>query len=456
MSVSDNRLVTQLRFAGDFLVINFSFLIGYWLKFGQLSNYFENSYLAIHLFFNLAWIACAYFLGAYKVRRPSGNIRIIIALLQLLFLHFLLVVAFNGLIKTYYSRLFLLYTYASILLLVPLWRIVLNSILKLYRKGGFNNRNVLLVGKGSDLMELKQYFLAHPEEGYQFKGNIGMQAEEKPEAFVQRVKQLCMENQIHELYCSINRLQGKAFQQLVEFAENNLMRIRMVPETEGFPYKKLKVEFYDHVPVLAFRPFPLDDNFNRVIKRLFDILFSTLIIVTLLWWLIPLLAIFIKLESKGPVFFIQKRSGKTNSSFSCYKLRSMELNADANTMQAQLNDPRVTKVGAVLRKYNLDELPQFFNSFIGNMSVVGPRPHMEQHTLEYGRSIDKYMLRHHIKPGITGLSQVLGYRGETSEREMRNRVKVDIFYMENWSFLLDLKVVFLTVWNTVRKRKMGN
>jgi putative colanic acid biosynthesis UDP-glucose lipid carrier transferase len=185
-------------------------------------------------------------------------------------------------------------------------------------------------------------------------------------------------------------------------------------------------------------------------KRLFDIVFSSLVILLILSWLTPLLYILIKLESKGPLFFKQSRHGYNKKTFFCYKFRSMTVNCDADKVMNTKNDMRVTRIGKFMRKTSLDELPQFFNVFLGNMSVVGPRPHMEVHTSEYGASVDKYLVRHFAKPGVTGLAQIKGYRGEIIQpSDMVNRVRMDIFYLEKWSPLLDFKIVYATVVNAV-------
>ena len=188
-----------------------------------------------------------------------------------------------------------------------------------------------------------------------------------------------------------------------------------------------------------------------IIKRAFDILFSSIVIVFVLSWLTPLIAILIKLESKGPVFFKQSRNGFNYKEFDCYKFRSMMPNEDAHLYQATRGDIRVTKVGKFIRKTSIDELPQFFNVLFGDMSVVGPRPHMVSHTDMYAKKIDKFMVRHFVKPGITGLAQVSGFRGEVeSDIDIIGRVKYDIFYIENWSLLLDLKIIAQTFVNAVK------
>jgi putative colanic acid biosynthesis UDP-glucose lipid carrier transferase len=194
--------------------------------------------------------------------------------------------------------------------------------------------------------------------------------------------------------------------------------------------------------------------FRRFYKRSFDILFSLFIILFIFSWIYPILAILIKLGSKGPVFFVQVRTGRHNTQFKCYKFRSMQVNHDADKKQATLNDHRITPIGAFMRKTSLDELPQFFNVLIGNMSIVGPRPHMVSHTEEYSQLTDKYKSRHLIRPGITGWAQILGLRGEVKNAEaMIKRVDADVWYLKNWSFLLDLKIIFLTFWITLKGDK---
>lgn len=192
----------------------------------------------------------------------------------------------------------------------------------------------------------------------------------------------------------------------------------------------------------------------RIFKRIFDIVFSLIVIVSIFSWLCPLLAILIGLESKGPVFFIQLRTGKNGSLFKCYKFRSMRVNTHADERPATRNDERITRVGAFLRKTSLDELPQFFNVLIGDMSIVGPRPHMVIHSDEFARVTYKYTLRHSLKPGITGWAQVNGLRGTiVSQEAILQRIDADVWYLENWSFLLDLKIILRTFWVALKGDK---
>ncbi len=447
-----SKYIKGIHQIGDYLLLNAAFLLAYAIRISNFSLFTSLHYFEFLLFFNIAWGLTAYLLDTYNFQRTTGYENIFRSLIKQVLFHLLLVAAFVGLTKNFYSRLVLIYAYSFLIAAIPIWRLMFVFFLKQYRKKGFNFRRVAIVGKSESSLEIEQYFKNHPEHGYRFLGYFESQIEANDDnSKIENIETFIVENQLDELYCTLGYLSPSVLQELIEISENNLVRIKLLPESRGINISKMKVDLYDHLPVLTIRPLPLDDPMNRFIKRLFDIVFSSIVILTILWWLIPILAIFIKLDSKGAVFFKQKRSGLKNDDFWCYKLRSMSLHETADSLQASKNDFRVTKVGSFLRKTSLDELPQFLNVFMGQMSVVGPRPHMVKHTEEYSRVINKYMVRHLVKPGITGLSQVKGYRGETNEPyQMRNRIRIDIFYLENWSFLLDIKVIYLTVLNALK------
>ncbi|MBL7761845.1 MAG: undecaprenyl-phosphate glucose phosphotransferase [Chitinophagaceae bacterium] len=257
--------------------------------------------------------------------------------------------------------------------------------------------------------------------------------------------------QVNEIFSTITPEQDNNIYNLMKEAEAECIRFRIVPDLSSFIRRPVHIDYLRDIPIISLRSEPLDDVANRINKRAFDVAISILVIVFILSWLIPIISIFILLESRGPVFFVQQRTGKDNKPFGCIKFRSMKVNKDANTMQASRGDARITRVGRFLRRSNLDEFPQFINVLMGDMSVVGPRPHMLKHTDDYSKLINQYMVRQFLKPGITGWAQVNGYRGETKDlQQMKGRVEYDLWYMENWSVWLDIKIMFLTVYNVFR------
>jgi putative colanic acid biosysnthesis UDP-glucose lipid carrier transferase len=228
----------------------------------------------------------------------------------------------------------------------------------------------------------------------------------------------------------------------------------VLPDFKTIFESKLTVEYVGGSSYYVVKKNPSGGGFNLFLKRSFDIVFSVFVFVFVLSWLIPVLAILIKLDSRGPVFYRQKRTGRNNKIFSCLKFRTMSYSKNAEFKAAVRNDMRVTKIGRILRKTSIDEFPQFLNVLVGDMSVVGPRPHPLKLNADFQNKVDKYTLRHVVKPGVTGLAQANGHRGEVCDTlTMKQRIKIDIFYIENWTFWLDIKIVFLTVYNLFQNDK---
>ena len=221
-----------------------------------------------------------------------------------------------------------------------------------------------------------------------------------------------------------------------------------------FITREVHIDYFGDLPILSLRSEPLDDVGNRIKKRALDICVSLFVIVFVLSWLIPIVGILIFLESRGPIFFKQLRTGKDKRPFYCLKFRSMRVNKDSDLKQATQNDMRVTKIGRFIRKTGLDEIPQFLNVFVGEMSLIGPRPHMLKHTSDYSKVVDDYMIRQFIKPGITGWAQINGYRGEiTNPEQIQMRVNKDLWYLENWTLWLDVQIMFMTVYYILKGDK---
>lgn len=370
-------------------------------------------------------------------------------------LHMLIISAFWVYQKAYYySREYIILVYITLAVLLLIWRTGGIYLLRMYRLQGYNYRKVVIFGFGEVAMELRDFFRIHPESGYKFQGYFSNK-EKGPQiqGDYHALQDYALEHKIDEIYCCIPYVQYDQIQKLINFGEENLIKVKLISDFRGFSLKGLELERYDHIPVLNVSSIPLDDLKNRVIKRGFDILFSSIFIVTILSWLYPLIALLIKMDSKGPVIFKQPRTGKGNRDFFCYKFRTMKVNNVSEKVQATKYDNRITRLGSFLRRTSIDEFPQFFNVFKGEMSVVGPRPHMISHTEEYSKRINKFMARHFVKPGITGLAQAKGYRGETKELlQMKNRVKLDRFYVENWSLLFDIRILMLTAVSLYKER----
>ena len=351
-----------------------------------------------------------------------------------------------GLSKT---LIFLLYTF----LLVSLFKFTLFYGLQSYRLGfGGNFRKTIIIGNDESVEELKEFFMNQKELGYENRKTFSFKS--PSDLDLQECFDFILSRNIDEVYCSANELEENQLNLIIEFCENNFKILKFISKRGGLLSKKLKTDTYGLSTVQSLRQMPLSNDYNTFIKRFFDIVFSLFIIMFFLSWITPIIALLIKIESSGPVFFKQTRNGIKYKEFTCYKFRSMVENIDAHIQQATKNDKRVTKIGKILRKTSLDELPQFYNVLIGNMSVVGPRPHMIKENERYSKSVNKFMVRHFVKPGITGLAQVKGFRGEIETNEdIINRVKFDIYYLENWSLILDLNIVFLTTINFLTGHK---
>ncbi len=400
------------------------------------------------LFISGSWIIVSLFSGFYEIYRYTKAITIISLLAKQGIIFTVLVFAFFGFYNLDRKTIDVSVYALEVFGLITLLKFTIFYLLKKYRSyWGGNYRKVMILGLNQKTDQLRKFFTDKPEYGYKLSKTIDFSKNPKLESIFNYI----LENEIDEIYCSIAELSNETLQAIIDFADNNLKEVKFIPDNKEIYTKKLDFDYYGYIPVISLRKIPLQQPINKFIKRIFDIVVSLGVIIGILSWLTPLLAIIIKLESKGPVFFKQKRNGLDYKEFYCYKFRSMKPNPTAHIHQVKKNDDRITGVGKIIRKTSIDELPQFINVLKGEMSVVGPRPHMVSHTHMYAERIDKFMVRHFIKPGITGLAQISGYRGEVEDDNfITNRVKYDIFYLENWSILLDLKIVFLTVYNALK------
>ncbi len=354
---------------------------------------------------------------------------------------------------------FLIVYYLITIVIFALWRVLVRVTLKMYRRKGHNFKKIIIVGAGKNGMELYRVMKDDLSYGFHVMGffddNLSLQSV-LPNylGMTHEVEDYVLANDIDEIYCTLPGTQDEKILRIINFAEKHMIRFYIVPEFYRNIKKSLVMEIMESIPLLAIRREPLQAAYNRALKRSFDIVFSLGVLLTVYPVLYIIVGTLIKITSPGPIFFKQKRTGLYGQEFECYKFRTMRVNSDADKLQAVKDDPRKTRIGDFLRRTNLDEFPQFINVLRGEMSVVGPRPHMLKHTEQYSALIDKYMVRHLVKPGVTGWAQVTGYRGETKTLEqMEGRVKRDVWYIENWSFFLDLKIIVVTVLNMSKGEK---
>ena len=398
----------------------------------------------------VAWSIIAFLIKFYEIYRFTTPVEITSKLVQQGILFLLVIIAFFPFSKQvlFSGKAIALFMVASFTL-ITLFKYLLFYYLKKYRiVTGSNFRNAVIIGYTPESIRLKELFETRNDYGYRF---LGYFSDKKSNSNIKGklvdLQNYILANNVDEIYCSLNEITNEQLKDLVDFADENNKVIKFIPDTKEIFSKNLKIEYYEFFPVLSLRKTMLHDPTTKAFKRIFDIFFSSIVIIGLLSWLTPLLALLIKIESRGPIFFKQGRPGIDEKEFFCYKFRSMKINITTER-EASKNDPRVTRIGRFLRKTSIDEMPQFLNVLLGEMSVVGPRPHLWSQNKAYGNKIKKYMVRHYVKPGITGLAQVRGFRGEIeTDDDMVNRIKYDVFYIENWSLLLDIKIIVQTVIN---------
>ena len=444
-------LFQQHRYSGLIRPISYVTDLVYINILGAFCFFNEASSLNFSLSISIGWTITALISQFYEVYRFSFITRVFTLLVRQLLFFTLLVFAYSGLHTSLGLTPISIIKYIALSsLFISFSKYGMFFLLKKYR-GNYklNNRNTVILGANRQGSLLEDFFEATPHLGFQNKKTFSVKELSKHE--LESIFRYILNNKIDEIYCSTSELNNRDLLSIVNFADNNLKVVKFIPESTQVLSKKLKHDFYGVIPILSFRTIALNDPFNLFLKRAFDVVFSLMVIVFILSWLTPILAILISLESKGPVFFTQLRNGHNYNSFKCFKFRSMIINPAADLIQVSRDDDRITTVGKFLRKTSIDEIPQFFNVFLGQMSVVGPRPHMLSHTEIYAKSINKFMVRHFVKPGITGLAQVSGFRGEIeTEKDIIGRVKHDIFYIENWSFFLDTKIIVQTIYNFLK------
>ncbi|MXV50201.1 undecaprenyl-phosphate glucose phosphotransferase [Pedobacter sp. HMF7647] len=453
------RYVYLLRFVlavTDILLVNICFVITYYVVSSYdspLDPVLYRRYLAVA---NLLWLFSSSTFGLYKEQTIQKLEKIYRSTFRSIVLHGFVFLIYQLLSNdTQISTLFLVIFYhimgGGFLLSRFIGTVFEQVLIDRYKI----RKPVAIMDATGAGIRLAEYL--RDDKNFNFHGFLGDSTSVHTDASGEVLSTIsdqlryAAEQGVKEIYVPLTPDRMHEAPKLLGEAEKQCVRLKFVPDLSGTLSLPFSLNYMDTFPVISVRREPLEYMHNRFKKRLFDIVFSLAVILFILSWLYPVIALFIKWQSPGPVLFKQLRSGRDNKPFWCYKFRSMKVNKDSDKKQASVNDDRVTAIGKIMRKTSLDELPQFFNVLMGNMSIVGPRPHMLLHTKEYSEVIKEYMVRQFLKPGITGWAQVNGYRGETKERyQMQKRVEHDIWYMESWSSMLDVQIIFMTIINVFK------
>jgi putative colanic acid biosynthesis UDP-glucose lipid carrier transferase len=456
MSLGHTKYVPAISLMGDVCILNLIFVVYF---VGTLNgNGIDSDYILFFIFLNASWLFLSYLLGALK-SRVNTSITRKIGLTTRIFVFF--IVVFLMFFQwnpdlVYVTKQQKQVQFSFFYMLLILWKLGLHYSYLLYRNWGITSRTMLIIGNTSEAKKLMEYINDSHWHGYRCPGIITIDDSEKGThciGNIREVDQLLNTYKVGELFISmevIPLLQHNAIKDLIT---NLPVEIRLIPNLGHLNYFSMDILEYGPIPVLALHPGPLSNVGNQILKRTFDILFSLLVLVLILSWLIPVLWILDMLNKRNGVFFIQKRTSLYGKEFKIYKFRTMVPNEEANLRQAVEKDHRITPLGSFLRKTSIDELPQFINVLTGDMSVVGPRPHMIAHTESYRKIVNTFMQRHMVKPGITGLAQISGYRGEIrTPDDVARRVALDIDYIRTWTFGLDMLIILKTIFQVLRAR----
>lgn len=444
------RFIRYFLFSIDWLTINLVIYFSIKFSIADIPLFYAYNYWMLFFVVNCSWLFCILLLNVYN----ELNLFLFDAFgrtsIKLIALFFLFNAIYLIFVSKQYSVGFLIHFFWILFVSIIINRLLYLLVIQYFNSSGYFQKRIIIIGfnetAANVIRLLEADFIGVKIVGICLDNDKDATTASYPVlGKINGVLSLAKAHCITDIYSTILPEEDPRMLSLMQAADQSFIHFRMIPNLDYFIKSAYHIDFIGPIPVVAKRKEPLYESSNRVKKRLFDIVMSLLVILFIMSWLTPLISVMILLETGWPVFFFQPRSGEANRIFSCIKFRSMKLNQQAHSEQATVNDKRVTRLGKLLRKSSLDEFPQFFNVLLGSMSIVGPRPHMLQHTELYAQKVDQFMLRHFIKPGITGWAQINGWRGETETiSDMEQRVSHDLWYLENWSLWLDLKIIFST------------
>ncbi len=447
----------KILIALDLAALNIAFFLSRFIFEERIAGSFSGSYIKFWAVLNALWLVIAFACRTYS-DNTIINFESFTKRTAQVYLLWLIAILFYLFFSRQFevSRFFIVVSIVIFGFSLFLNRFLYLGIQNYLRKRNQLSNKVLIIGYNETAKKLENYF---EEEGFnahllgfvEDESNVQELTRHPIISDIKNAVQTAIDLDVQEIFSTITPEQNKDIYTIMNKAESECIRFKVVPDLSIFVNKPVIINYVRDLPVLSLRSEPLDDVGNRLKKRTLDVIISVLVVVFILSWLVPILGLLIILESKGPIFFSQVRSGRNNKTFRCYKFRSMTVNKESDTKQATKNDKRITKIGKFIRKTSLDEFPQFINVLRGEMSLVGPRPHMVKHTTDYSKVVDQFMIRQFLKPGITGWAQVNGLRGEITDNEqIINRVNEDLWYLENWTIWLDIRILFLTVYKVFK------
>ncbi|MCF8405737.1 MAG: exopolysaccharide biosynthesis polyprenyl glycosylphosphotransferase [Bacteroidales bacterium] len=449
-----NFWITKAILFIDFVILNICFILTY-----LFSDHFDKAaisaeFVLFFIYINLCWYLIASFSGLYNLNkiRSLKNILFTTLLSAILFFFFFMlyfqVLTSNYIDRDLIKRLFIVFTFSQtgykllFHLLIPVLNLKFNR-----------GRRVVIVGYNGTSKLLRSAIEQDSRQKVNFLGYFTDRSVKNADFLgtYHDFKNFLDNSQVDEVYLILNVIPDQIQPSILQSAVKQSVNIRIIPEIASVSQGSFSLSTIGDLPVLNLERGPLNKSRNLLLKRIFDVITSLIVISVFLSWLIPVIWVINWLFYRHGVFFVQKRNGLNNKTFRCIKFKTMCNNHDADIKSAEVKDARVTPVGRFLRKTSLDEMPQFFNVLMGHMSVVGPRPHMVKHTDKYRKLVNKFMIRHTVKPGLTGLAQIKGCRGSIRNfSHLRKRVQLDLMYIKKWSIWLDFKIFFLTIFTIFR------
>jgi Undecaprenyl-phosphate glucose phosphotransferase len=463
--IVNRKSLYYLRLFLDLILLNAAFLIA-----AVLNQSFELLLIRSHMFILLAvnnflWYFVANVINFYDDFYSQYFLYQLVNVIKSAAVQFLAAITFLFFVKEpSFTRNYML-IYTILLIVFVSGRILILKIILNKRKGKEERRrNAVVIGTGELGKNFFNILIDHNEFGYNMMGFLSRDDETKDLVLgkIKNIDEIIRDNRIETAFIALPMDEWVLLDEVIRICNKNAVKTYIIPDYSRFISKKFQVSMIGNFPVIAVRNEPLDEYNWRLLKRAFDILFSLLVFIILLWWVMPLVALIIKIDSKGPALFKQDRIGVKNRKFECYKFRTMYIEeADKSRfIPVVKGDPRITKVGKFLRSTNIDELPQFFNVIKGEMSIVGPRPHPVPHNEKYTEIYEAIKLRLTVKPGLTGWAQIHGLRGDVEDSELNKkrtikRIEFDLWYIENWSFWLDLQIILVTIWQMIKGDTSG-